>query len=220
MKLTFSAKWKSRIRTLAVAMAVMTAVIAVNPVTAQAKASDYTYDIDGWIEACQKVGKELTRYNFTYGSQSKSTLKKSIKRGRKSNCASYVSWCLQEFGVLKKGQTFYTRRGRIVKRFSSWRGKVEIIRVNKRTDQVKNLKPGDIVGWGDFVHTNIYAGENGKGEKLWLDGGSAATTKGSVRRYYCADKIKTYSYLNKHRIGVIIRIKGLDTKTKLHQITS
>ena len=46
MKLTFSAKWKSRIRTLAVAMAVMTAVIAVNPVTAQAKASDYTYYID------------------------------------------------------------------------------------------------------------------------------------------------------------------------------
>lgn len=190
-------------------MVMIVAVLAVKPVSVEAKASDYSQDIDGWLEACQKVGKDLTKYNFTYGSHSKSTFAKSVKNGRKANCASYVSWCLQEFGVLKKGQTFYTNRGRLVKRFKSWRGKVEIIRINKQTSKVKNLKPGDIVAWGDIVHTNIYAGENAKGEKLWLDGGSAATTKGSVRRYYRADKIMTYDYLNKHKIAFVIRIKEL-----------
>jgi hypothetical protein len=59
--------------------------------------------------------------------------------------------------VLKKGQTFYTRGGRIHKRFKSWRGKVQIIKVNKKLTDV-NLQPGDIIGWRDIVHTNIYVG--------------------------------------------------------------
>ncbi len=208
MKSKYFANWKSYIRVSAVVMILVVAVLAVNPVSVQAKASDYTQDLDGWLQACQKIGNDLTKYNFTYGSRSKSTLAKSVKNGRIANCASYVSWCLQEFGVLKKGQTFYTDRGRLVKRFKSWRGKVKIIQINKRASKVKNLKPGDIVGWGDITHTNIYVGENAKGEKLWLDGGSAATYSGS-RRYYRADEIRTYNYLNKYKIAFVIRIKGL-----------
>ena len=106
MKLTYFANWKSCLRTLVLTMMVIVAVLAVKPATVQAKASDYTQDTEGWIEACQKVGRDLTKYNFTYGSHNKPTLSASIKHGRKANCASYVSWCLQEFGVLKKGQTF------------------------------------------------------------------------------------------------------------------
>ena len=208
MKLTYFANWKSCLRTLVLTMMVIVAVLAVKPATVQAKASDYTQDTEGWIEACQKVGRDLTKYNFTYGSHNKPTLSASIKHGRKANCASYVSWCLQEFGVLKKGKTFYTRGGRIHKRFKSWRGKVQIIKVNKKLTDV-NLQPGDIIGWRDIVHTNIYVGKNGKGQKLWLDGGSAGTRRGRVRRYYSADKIKTFSYLNKHKVSFIIRIKGL-----------
>ena len=107
MKLTYFANWKSCLRTLVLTMMVIVAVLAVKPTTVQAKASDYTQGIEGWIDACQKVGRDLTKYNFTYGSHNKPTLSASIKHGRKANCASYVSWCLQEFGVLKKGQTFY-----------------------------------------------------------------------------------------------------------------
>ena len=110
--------------------------------------------------------------------------------------------------MLKKGQTFYTRGGRIHKRFKSSRGIVQIINVNKKLTSV-NLQPGDIIGWRDIVHTNIYVGKNGEGQKLWLDGGSAGTRRGRVRRYYSADKIKTFSYLNKHKVSFIIRIKGL-----------
>ena len=208
MKSTFFVNWKKGISTVVAILILLATVSTVSPVTTQAKASDYTRDTEGWLDACQNVGKQMTKYKFSYGNGSRSTLAASIRSGRRSNCASYVSWCLQEFGVLKKGQTFFTRRGRVVKRFKSWRGKVEIIPINQRAGSAK-LKAGDIVGWKDITHTNIYAGENGRVEKLWLDGGSAATRRGRVRRYYCADKKKTYGYLNKHVISFVIRIKEI-----------
>ena len=64
MKLTYFANWKSCLRTLVLTMMVIVAVLAVKPATVQAKASDYTQDTEGWIEACQKVGRDLTKYNF------------------------------------------------------------------------------------------------------------------------------------------------------------
>ena len=57
MKLTYFANWKSCLRTLVLTMMVIVAVLAVKPATVQAKASDYTQDTEGWIEACQKVGR-------------------------------------------------------------------------------------------------------------------------------------------------------------------
>ena len=190
-------------------MVMIVAVLAVKPVSVEAKASDYSQDIGGWLEACQKVGKDLTKYNFTYGSHSKSTFAKSVKNGRKANCASYVSWCLQEFGVVGEGDTLYTKGGKLVTRFDTWQRRVKIIKVKKKAGKVTNLKPGDIVGWKDIVHMNIYAGENSYGEKLWLDGGSAATAPGRPRRYYRANQKLPYNYLDNHKISFIIRIKGL-----------
>ena len=55
MKLTYFANWKSCLRTLVLTMMVIVAVLAVKPTTVQAKASDYTQGIEGWIDACQKV---------------------------------------------------------------------------------------------------------------------------------------------------------------------
>lgn len=37
-------------------MVMIVAVLAVKPVSVEAKASDYSQDIGGWLEACQKVG--------------------------------------------------------------------------------------------------------------------------------------------------------------------
>ena len=64
-------------------MVMIVAVLAVKPVSVEAKASDYSQDIGGWLEACQKVGKDLTKYNFTYGSHSKSTFAKVSKMEEK-----------------------------------------------------------------------------------------------------------------------------------------
>ena len=58
---TYFANWKTCLRISAVAMVMIVAVLAVKPVSVEAKASDYSQDIGGWLEACQKVGKDLTK---------------------------------------------------------------------------------------------------------------------------------------------------------------
>ena len=42
------------------------------------------------------------------------SLEEARKKARKTNCAMYVAWCMQEFGTLKEGQYFY----------SNWDGKL------------------------------------------------------------------------------------------------
>ncbi len=173
----------------------------------KADSSDYT--LEGWIKTCQKVGRNLTKYRFTYGNRSKRTYKAALKSGRKTNCALFVSWCLQEYGVSKKGDVFWTKKsGKISRKPKSWKGKVQIIRINKKASKA-NLKAGDIVCWQGIAHTNIYVGKNSSGQKTWIDGGSMATTRRGSRRYISADKIKVFNYLNKYKISYVIRIKGL-----------
>lgn len=163
-----------------------------------------------WLNVCEEMGLKLKQYRFSYGKYgNKSTFKASKAHGRKANCAAYVSWCLQEYGILKKGETFYAKRsGAISRRFKSWKNKVKIIRVYKNPSKAP-LQPGDIVCWKGIVHVNIYAGKNSKGQRLWFDGGSAGCKRGRVRYYTSAQKKKVFNYLNKYKISYIIRIKDL-----------
>lgn len=86
--------------------------------------------------------------------------------------------------------------------------KVQVIRVNKRASRV-NLKKGDVVLWSGLGHTNIYAGKNSSGERLWFDAGKAATYgHHSGSRFNNIGK-KTQGYLNSKTVSYIIRIKGL-----------
>ena len=114
-------------------------------------------------------------------------------------------------GALGSGQTFYIRRGSssIRKNFGHWKKKkVQVIRVNKRASRV-NLKKGDVVLWSGLGHTNIYAGKNSSGERLWFDAGKAATYgHHSGSRFNNIGK-KTQGYLNSKTVSYIIRIKGL-----------
>ena len=72
-----------------------------------------------------------------------------------------------------------------------------------------NLKKGDVVLWSGLGHTNIYAGKNSSGERLWFDAGKAATYgHHSGSRFNNIGK-KTQGYLNSKTVSYIIRIKGL-----------
>ncbi|CVI67957.1 hypothetical protein BN3660_01048 [Eubacteriaceae bacterium CHKCI004] len=99
------------------------------------------------------------------------------KKARKTNCAMYVAWCMQEFGTLKKGQYFY----------SNWDGKLtcsstvreqlekyyDIYQVGNDFSE-KDLNPGDICLWKG--HTNVYAGKDSQGKRLWYDLGHNQTS--------------------------------------------
>ena len=165
-----------------------------------------------WMSICSSMADNIEKKHFVYSNGGTArTYNSAVKRSRRSNCALYVSWCLQKYGALGSGQTFYIRRGSssIRKNFGHWKKKkVQVIRVNKRASRV-NLKKGDVVLWSGLGHTNIYAGKNSSGERLWFDAGKAATYgHHSGSRFNNIGK-KTQGYLNSKTVSYIIRIKGL-----------
>ena len=165
-----------------------------------------------WMSICDNMASNIEKKHFVYSNSStKKTYRAAAKKRRRSNCALYVSWCLQQYGAFKSGQTIYIRRGssHIKKNFSRWnKKKVQVIRVNKRASRVK-LKKGDVVLWSSIGHTNIYAGENSSGDRLWYDAGKSATYgHHSGSRFENIGK-KTQGFLDSKKISYIIRIKGL-----------
>ena len=165
-----------------------------------------------WMSICDNMANNIEKKHFVYSNSStKNTYRAAAKKRRRSNCALYVSWCLQQYGAFKSGQTIYVRRGssHIKKNFSKWnKKKVQVIRVNKRASRVK-LKKGDVVLWSSIGHTNIYAGENSSGDRLWYDAGKSSTYgHHSGSRFENIGK-KTQGFLNSKKISYIIRIKGL-----------
>ena len=156
------------------------------------------------------MGKNLKKKKFKYSnSGTRSTYKGALSSGKKSNCALYVSWCLQQYGALKKGRTFYVRSsGSLKKNFSKWGKKVKVIRVNKICSSA-DLQKGDVVCWAGIAHCNIYAGRNSSGDRLWYDAGKSATYSGRSGSRFENVGAKTQGYLDSKRISYIIRIKNL-----------
>ena len=98
---------------------------------------------------------------------------------RKTNCALYVSFVMQEFGTLEEGQTFYSDANGKLTCSSTVRERLEeyydIYHVGEDFSK-KDIKPGDICLWTG--HTNVYAGKDGQGKKIWYDFGRDQTSDG------------------------------------------
>lgn len=175
-----------------------------------AKTPQKETNLERWLNICETMGDNLHKKRFRYSnSGTRPTYKRALSSGRKSNCALYVSWCLQEYGALKKGQTFYVKgSGSIKKNFSKWGKKVRVIRVYKRCRSTK-LRPGDVVCWSGTAHACIYAGRNKSGERIWYDGGKVATYGNSSGSRYKNFKVRHLGYLDGRKISYVIRIKNL-----------
>lgn len=98
-----------------------------------------------WMSICSSMADNIEKKHFVYSNGGTArTYNSAVKRSRRSNCALYVSWCLQKYGALGSGQTFYIRRGSssIRKNFGHWKKKkVQVIRV-KQTCFPRKLKEG------------------------------------------------------------------------------
>ena len=198
---------KIRLPIQLLAIVFICSILLLTPVQTHAEEKS---NLSSWLNVCDTMGNNLRKKKFIYSNHgTKSTYNSALARRRRSNCALYVSWCLQEYGALKPGQTFYVRRsGSLRKNFKRWGGKVKVIRVNKRCSSA-NLRPGDVVCWAGIAHCNIYAGRNSSGDRLWYDAGKGSTYSGhSGSRYQNVGK-KQLGYLNSKRISYIIRIKDL-----------
>lgn len=162
-----------------------------------------------WMDTCDTMLKNLKRGGFRYSnSGTKSSYRAAKSSRRRCNCALYVSWCLQEYGVTDIGDTFYIRGGGIRKRFSWDKSKVKVMHIY-RSPSAANLQPGDVCCWAGVPHVNIYAGKSRSGERLWYDGGKVSTRGNSNGSRYTDTGRKSLGYLNHRKISYIIRIKDL-----------
>ena len=159
-----------------------------------------------WYNICNNVGKTLKTKGFHYSNGGcKSTFRKGISSGRKCNCALYVSWCLQEYGAINKGKTFYVGgSGKISKSLGN---RVSVIRVYKKAKNAR-LKPGDVACF-TTPHACIYAGKTKSGKRLWYDQGKIATYGNSDGARYKSYGKRQEGYLNNRTVSYIIRIKDI-----------
>lgn len=177
---------------------------------AEVKAATDNDNYQEWMNVCHNMLVNFKEHHFRYGTRTKSSYESALKKKRRADCAHYVSWCLQQYGVLDKGDTFYvTSSGRLRKKgFHSFGSKAKVIRVNRRCCKT-DLQPGDVVCWKHPGHVNIYAGRSSSGKRLWYDGGKVSTKGNHSGSRYKNTHAKALGYLNRRSISYIIRIKNL-----------
>lgn len=168
----------------------------IKKVTTSSTKNTSTYN--KFINALNSYGAVIEK-TFKYSNSNSKTTWSAAKKNKISNCARYVSWCLQAAGILSSGKVIYYT--------NAWKGngvsqlkkssKVKVSYPKKKPSKC-GLQVGDICCFKN--HTMVYAGKNSKGKMLWWSGGSSDMKKKNVT------KVGKSSY-NSKPIYVLIRIK-------------
>lgn len=164
------------------------------------------------IDAGLTIAKKITSAKnpkFVYSNSNvSSTFAKAYRKNRKTNCALYVSWVLQEVGLFKSGQRIWLNRNVIngasanaIKKSN----KFSISYPNKSIDWLYNhgkLVPGDIIGPADQRHTTIFRYKK-DGKYYFLTAGHGGMSGGA----YTYTKMTKNVLKGSRRVGVLIHPK-------------
>jgi hypothetical protein len=166
--------------------------------------------LEGWLDVCETMGINLNKKKFRYSySGPYKSYQSALAGKRRTNCAQFVSWCLQEYDILNKGETYYVMGSSIHKNFKKWdKSKVSIIEKFEDCGDA-GLKAGDVVCWAGKAHTCIYAGRDKKGRRTWIDAGRQSTYGKCSGSRFKKVKANPNKYLDRREVAYIIRIKGL-----------
>lgn len=175
--------------------------------------SAYTYE--DWKHSLDRVAENLEKDGFHYSvNGGKGSYRKSKEKRRVTNCAIYVSWALQDAGIIKKGQVFWIDKGGAIrgkrKTCITKNNKLKILHPHKKAKHA-GLKKGDICGWDSHIHTAVYAGRNAKGRTLWYSAGRDGGVKKNGKWYFKAGKTKAKVRAARYdgKIATVIRIRDL-----------
>lgn len=170
------------------------------PMAAQMPKSTLT----AWYNSLLKMANLIETNNLKYNTGGGGTTYKKGLAAKKVNCATYISWSLQDAGFEPSGFCFYLGYGKIydqkIPKNYFIKSPNYLVQTNLNmtlSDCVKKgyLKPGDIVGWQDGCHTMVY--KHTKNGKYYFF---------SVGRKSVANKVvHENTYKASYRIGVIIR---------------
>lgn len=175
--------------------------------------SAYTYE--DWKHSLDRVAENLEKDEFHYSvNGGKGSYRKSKEKRRVTNCAIYVSWALQDAGIIKKGQVFWIDKGGAIrgkrKTCITKNNKLKILHPHKKA-KYAGLKKGDICGWDSHIHTAVYAGRDAKGRTLWYSAGRDGGVKKNGKWYFKAGKTKAKVRAARYdgKIATVIRIRNL-----------
>lgn len=121
---------------------------------------------DAILYQADEIGRHMVKNNWhyknkTYKAKSTFAATKALEKPG-SSCAHFVSWILQNVGLLDSGKIISHKNGKVTG--SANLRNCEIIYHGKTYDKITDLKPGDVCVWASNLA--IYAG-NGK----WYDAG-------------------------------------------------
>ncbi len=175
--------------------------------------SAYTYE--DWKHSLDRVAENLEKDGFHYSvNGGKGSYRKSKETRRVTNCAIYVSWALQDAGIIKKGQVFWIDKGGAIrgkrKTCITKNNKLKVLHLHKKAKHA-GLKKGDICGWDSHIHTAVYAGRDAKGRTLWYSAGRDGGVKKNGKWYFKAGKTKAKVRAARYdgKIATVIRIRNL-----------
>lgn len=174
-------------------------------------------DTNAFLKSCQKIAGIIENDgNWIY--YSGSGMKKSFAEARaynprRTSCANFVNFCMQDFGTLEPGMAFYSDgNGKLIYQGNSsmkaaTKAMVEqnydIINIGGKKAVDAGLQPGDICLYKG--HTNVFAGLNSEGVPTWYDGGRNSTADGKPGSVF-THMFRT-SYLNSMPVYIVLRMK-------------
>lgn len=175
--------------------------------------SAYTYE--DWKHSLDRVAGNLDKDGFHYSvNGGKGSYRRSKETRRVTNCALYVSWALQDAGIINKGQVFWIDKGGAIrgkrKTCITKNSKLKVLHPHKKAKHA-GLKKGDICGWDSHIHTAVYAGRDSKGRTLWYSAGRDGGVKKNGKWYFKAGKTKAKVRAARYdgKIATVIRIRDL-----------
>lgn len=170
------------------------------PMTAQMPKSTLT----AWYNSLLKMANLIEKNNLKYNTSGGGTTYQKGLKAKKVNCATYISWSLQDAGFEPSGFCFYLGYGKIydqkIPKNYFIKSPNYLVQTNLNmslSDCVKKgyLKPGDIVGWQSGYHTMVYK-HTKNGKYYFFSVGSKSVANKVVHEN---------TYKANYRIGVIIR---------------
>jgi len=151
------------------------------------------------VDQLEAMEKQMRNWSYSNKGADHADNWSGAKKKKKTNCATFVSWGLQNIGVLKSGDLFYcnkksihTQRGQAA---AHLKAKATVTYPNKSPKNC-NLKVGDICGY--TTHTQVFAGWDANGHSKWYSMGGSDIGKNLPR---------VKSDYNSRKIEVLIRLK-------------
>ena len=148
--------------------------------------------------AAKQIVKYMAKHDFTYEASWKDNALtwEGAKKKRTTNCSDMVSYALQKANFIKKGIFWINGRKITCKgglKLSDLKRIAKISHPNKSPKKAK-LHKGDICGYKNPAHTQIFAGYNKNGLPTWYSTGSNADIRkgrAHVKKNYNTKKIST-----------------------------